>query len=546
MRFVARLLLILAAAATGVVAAAPASPQAAAIDPVRLSRHIRILASDAFEGRGPGTEGERRTLAYIIAQFRAYGLRPGGDRGGWTQAVPMNRVTISPQRRLAITGAGTGCTAELGDSIIIGTRDPAPHVDIANAPLVFAGYGIVAPELGWDDYRDLDVRGKIVIVLANDPDHEQDGGPFGGHAMSYYGRAPYKVEEAARHGALAILSVHHDAFVGQPWRFTSGTYGGASSGLRGAPDSRLAFAGWLRQDAAEHLFQCAGLDLERERRAAQARGFRARPLAGVTLSARFDATTRTVFTHNVVGLLPGRLHPRESFVYTAHWDHLGIGRPDSTGDRIYNGALDNAGGVAGLLELARVFAAGPRPQRSLLFIATTLEESGLLGSGYYVDHPLLPLATTVGGINMDAVNLFGPTGTMEVTGLGHTDLEDILGAELQATGRRMQDDPNSVVGFYYRSDHFPFARAGVPFLFAGSGWELADQRAPNRRDPQVGTRFHQPSDEWSADMDFAAAARDVQLYHRVGLRLANSRLWPAWRPGTEFAALRARTASARR
>jgi Zn-dependent M28 family amino/carboxypeptidase len=385
----------------------------------------------------------------------------------------------------------------------------------------------------------------VVVVLANDPDHELDHGPFGGHAMSYYGRMPYKVEEAGRHGALAIIAVHHDDYVGQPWRFTSGAYGGPSNGLPGADDARVAFGGWLRLDMAETLFRCAGLDLERERRAAQARGFRAHALAGMTLSARFDTTVRTVDTHNVIALLPGRRHPNESFVYTAHWDHLGRGRPDSTGDTIYNGALDNAGGVAGLLELARAFAAGPRPQRSLVFIAMTLEESGLLGSEYYVTHPLHPLATTVGGINMDAVNLFGPTGTMEVTGLGHTSLEDYLDAELQAAGRRMQDDPNSVVGFYYRSDHFPFARAGVPFLFAGSGWELAEQRAPNIRDPQVGTRFHQPSDEWSPELDFAAAARDVTLYYRVGLRLANSRDWPGWRPGTEFAALRARSAAQR-
>jgi Zn-dependent M28 family amino/carboxypeptidase len=541
MKFVPMMLLILAATATG----AGAMTRPAQIDPGRISGHIRTLASDAFEGRGPGTEGERRSLAYIVGQFRALGLRPGGEHGGWTQAVPMNSVTVSAARRLALVGPGAGCSADLAESLLVSTRNPAPHVDIAGAPLIFAGYGIVAPELGWDDYRDVDVRGKVVVVLANDPDHELDRGPFGGHAMSYYGRMPYKVEEAGRHGALAIIAVHHDAYVGQPWRFTSGSYSGPSNGLPGAADARVAFGGWLRQDQAEHLFECAGLDLERERRAAQTQGFRAHALAGMTLSARFDATTRTLVTHNVIALLPGRLHPEESFVYTAHWDHLGRGRPDSTGDTIYNGALDNAGGVAGLLELARVFAAGPRPQRSLLFIALTLEESGLLGSEYYVTHPLHPLATTVGGINMDAVNLFGPTGTMEVTGLGHTDLEDYLGAELAATGRRMQDDPNSVVGFYYRSDHFPFARAGVPFLFAGSGWELAEQRAPNTRDPQVGTRFHQPSDEWSPDLDFAAAARDVSLYYRVGLRLANSRDWPRWRRGTEFAALRARSAAQR-
>ena len=542
MRFVARLLLILAAAATGALAAGQTAP----IDPARLSDHIRILASDAFEGRGPGTEGERRAVAYIIGQFRRLGLRPGGERGGWTQAVPMNQVTLAPGRRFTLSGPNPRCAADLGDSLIAWTHNPAPHAAIENAPLVFAGYGIVAPELGWDDYRGIDVRGKIVVVLANDPDHERERGPFGGHAMSYYGRLPYKIDEAARHGALALIAIHHDAAVGQPWTFTSTLYTGPANGLPEAADAGLAFAGYLRQDAAERLFRCAGLELEGERHAAQAQGFRARPLAGATLSARFDAATRRLVTHNVIALLPGRRHRQESFVYTAHWDHLGIGRPDSTGDRIYNGALDNAGGVAGLLELARAFASGPRPQRSLLFIATTLEESGLLGAEYYVAHPLHPLATTVGGINMDAVNLFGPTGTMEVTGLGHSDLEDRLGAELRATGRRMQDDPNSVVGFYYRSDHYPFARAGVPFLFAGSGWELADQRAPNTRDPQIGTRFHQPSDEWSPALDFAAAARDLRIYYRVGLALANSRAWPAWRPGTEFAAIRARSAAARR
>jgi Zn-dependent M28 family amino/carboxypeptidase len=259
----------------------------------------------------------------------------------------------------------------------------------------------------------------------------------------------------------------------------------------------------------------------------------------MTLSARFDVTTQSLVTHNLLAILPGRRHPDEMFVYTAHWDHLGRGTPDASGDDIYNGALDNAGGVAGLLELARAFAAGRRPQRSILFIAMTLEESGLLGSDYYTSHPLHPLETTVGGINMDAVNMFGPTGTMEVTGLGHTDLEDYLRAELTATGRRMQDDPNSVVGFYYRSDHFSFAKRGVPFLFAGSGWDLAEQSP-------LGQRFHQPSDQWGPELNFAAAARDIQLYYRVGLRLANSRDWPRWRPGTEFAALRARSDAARR
>jgi Zn-dependent M28 family amino/carboxypeptidase len=521
------------------LAAMPAAAQTPGpIDPEALSRHIRVLASDEFEGRGPGTAGEQRTLAYLAEQFRAIGAAPAGENGGWTQAVPMNRYRIGAERHIEIQSPAADCTWEPGDALVLSTRNPAPHVDLARAPLIFAGYGINAPELGWSDYAGVDVRGKIVVVLANDPDHEQQSGPFGGAALSYYGRPTSKVEEAGRQGAAAIVIIHHEAWFGLPWEMLRQS-SGVSSGIPGAEDSRVGFTGYLRQDAAERLMRCAGLDLEQQRRAAQQRGFHARALDGLALSARFDVTTQSLTTHNLLAILPGTRHPDEYFIYTAHWDHLGRGRPDTNGDDIYNGALDNAGGVAGLLELARAFAAGPRPERSILFIATTLEESGLLGSDYYAAHPLYPLETTVGGINMDAVNLFGPTGTMEVTGLGHTTLEDDLGAELAATGRRMQDDPNSVVGFYFRSDHFPFAKRGVPFIFAGSGWELADQS-------ELGTRFHQPSDEWGPELNFAAAARDMDLYYRVGLRLANSREWPTWRPGTEFAAIRAASDATRR
>ncbi len=532
--------LLFAFAMLAAVPTSMANPRTAApaIDPARLSAHVRTLASDAFEGRGPGTPGEERTLAYLTEQFRAIGARPAGENGGWTQAVPMNRYRIGAERRLAFESSRADCAWDPADALVVSTRNPAPHVDLARAPLIFAGYGINAPELGWNDYAGLDVHGKIVVVLANDPDHEQASGPFGGPALSYYGRPAAKVEEAGRQGAAAIVIVHHEAFAGIPWDMLRRSPG-TTSGIPGADDALVGFTGYLRQDVAERLFRCAGLDLEQQRHAAQQSGFRARPLTGTTLSARFDVTTRSLVTHNLLAILPGTRHPNETFVYTAHWDHLGLCRPEGEADRICNGALDNAGGVAGLLELARVFAAGPRPERSILFIAMTLEESGLLGSDYYAGHPLYPLETTVGGINMDAVNMFGPTGTMEVTGLGHTDLEDVLGAELTRTGRRMQDDPNNVVGFYYRSDHFPFVKRGVPFLFAGSGWDLAEQSP-------LGQRFHQPSDQWGPELNFASAARDIQLYYRVGMRLANSRSWPRWRPGTEFAALRARSDAARR
>jgi len=509
------------------------------IDPARLSAHVRMLASDAFEGRGPGTEGERRTIAYLAAQFRAAGARPGGERGGWTQAVRMNRYTLQGTPQVRIAGERENCRFEPGEGMILWSRNPSGRIAIENAPLVFAGHGVVATAANWDDYGGADLRGAVVVLLANDPDHRMESGPFGGRAMSYYGRFSTKAEEAARRGALAVILVHDPDAADSSWDVYRAAYSSPANGLVEGVDSPLAFGSWLNLDLSRRLFACAGLDLAAEQAAAARQSFRARPLPGVRISVSVTVRVETTITHNVIAILPGRRRPNDYFLFTAHWDHMGRGRADATGDTIYNGALDNAGGVAGLLELARVFGAGPRPDRSLVFIAMTLEESGLLGAEYYAAHPLYPLERTVGGINMDAVNLFGPTGTMEVTGLGKTDLEDYLRAELAATGRRMQDDPNSVVGFYYRSDHFPFARRGVPFIFAGSGWDLAEQSP-------LGQRFHQPSDQWGPELNFASAARDMRLYHRIGLRLANARTWPGWRPGAEFALLRARSDAARR
>jgi Zn-dependent M28 family amino/carboxypeptidase len=533
-------------AALALLLAAGAAAQAPpTIEASELSRHVKMLASDEFEGRAPGTEGERRTIAYLAEQFAAAGAQPGGENGGWTQAVRMSRYRVAGTPEISLSGDGE-CGFDLGDATTIWTRNAAPRVEIAGAPLVFGGYGVHAPSLGWDDYGDLDLTGKVVVLLANDPDHEAETGPFGGPALSFFGRPGSKIEEAGRRGALGVLIVHHDEYLGMPWDFSRGAYSMPANALAGSDDGRVAFSSWLRLDAAERLFGCAGLELESERKAAQRQGFKARALPGLGLSARFDVEVEETVTHNVIARIRGSRHPDETFIYTAHWDHMGIGRADSAGDTIYNGAMDNAGGVAGLIELARVFAAGPRPERSIVFIATTLEENGLLGAEYYARNPIYPLETTVGGINMDAVNLFGPTGTMEVTGLGKTTLERYLEEELTATGRRMQDDPNSVVGFYFRSDHFPFVRRGVPFVFAGSGWELAPEKAPNTRDPQVGTRFHQPSDEWVPELDFEAAARDIRLYHRVGSRLANSRDWPGWTSAGEFRHLREPSAAARR
>ena len=523
-----------------------AAPAAAAIDPAILSQDIKVLASDEFEGRGPGTEGERKTIAYLIKRFKDAGAEPAGENGGWTQAVQMQRTTLSHARTVRFEGAGEGCAIDAASEAILWSRNGASRIDLRNIPVVFAGYGINAPDKGWDDFAGVDVRDKLVIVLSNDPDWARDEGPFGGKRMSYYARPGTKSEEAGKRGAAAVLAVHDDASTQFDWATTRNLYQGPANSIPNSAEGRAKFGGYLSNAMSRKILACAGVDLDAERKAAEQPGYRARELKGLTFSTAFDVEVRRTLTHNVVAKIPGSKHPDEYFVYTAHWDHLGRGKPDKTGDDIYNGALDNAGGTAGLLSLARAFGTGPRPERSILFIATTLEESGLLGAEHFASHPLVPLAKMAGGINMDAVNLIGPTRTMEVTSMGQTTLEDHLQRELAVEGREMKDDPNSVVGFYYRSDHFPFAKRGVPFIFAGSGWELAEQKVPNTREPEVGTRYHQPMDQWYPELDFAAAARDIELYYRVGRAIANSREWPRWKPGAEFAPQREASEAERR
>lgn len=516
------------------------------IDPTILSADIRILASDEFEGRGPGTAGEQKTVDYLIKRFRDAGAEPGGENGGWTQTMEMTRHTLAEQRTVKFDGQSEQCRFDVSADTILWTNNQAPRIDLAGIPIVFAGYAMNASDKGWDDFAGADVKDKLVIVFPNDPDWSKDDGPFGGKRMTFQGRLGAKVEEAARRGAAAVLAVHDEASLQFDWETTRNLSLRPATGVPGTDASLSRLTGYLKNDAARKLFACAGKDMVAERARAERPGFRAAELNGMRFTADMAVAVDRKQTRNVIARLPGTTYPDEHFVYTAHWDHLGRGKPDKTGDDIYNGALDNAGGTAGLLSLARAFGKGPRPQRSILFIAMTLEESGLLGSEYYVSYPTVPLARMVGGFNMDAVNLIGPTGTMEVTSMGQSTLEDHLQRELAKQGRAMKDDPNSVVGFYYRSDHFPFAKRGVPFIFAGSGWELAPEKVPNTREPEIGTRYHQPMDEWYPELDFAAAARDIELYYLVGRTLANSREWPAWKPGTEFAGERARSDALRR
>lgn len=533
----------------GLALAAVLSASAAAAAPIeasRLSAHVKVLASDAFEGRGPGTPGEDKTVAYIAQQFQAAGAEPAGENGGWTQAVAMKRFTLEAAPRIAFAGAPAACLKSAPASVIVWSRrSGARAVAVEGAPLVFAGFGVSAPDQDWDDFAGVDLRGKVAVVFMNDPDYRKQTGPFSGAAMSYYGRWTYKVEELARRGAAGVLMIHEEATTGLGWPLVQTVYTQPTIDIERGPGERLAFEGWIGFDAAKALFACAGRDLEAERAKAETGGFRAGPLGALSLDAAFTYRTDTTTTRNVVARVRGSSHPEESVLYTAHWDHMGRAGPDVTGDDIYNGALDNAGGVAGLLELARAFGSGPRPQRSIVFLATTLEEQGLLGAEYYAAHPLHDLARTAGGLNMDAVNLFGPVPNMVAAGYGKTDLQDRLEAEVKAAGRRLEPNPNDAIGFYFRSDHFPFVKQGVPMLFPGSGWDIAD-RLPNTRDPKIGTRFHQPSDEWGPDLDFNSAAADIDIYHRVGLKLANSRDWPGWNAGAEFKAVREASAAARR
>ncbi|HEX5185168.1 MAG TPA: M28 family metallopeptidase, partial [Allosphingosinicella sp.] len=400
---------LLAAIALAVPAAVIAA--APTFDPARLSQHVKMLASDAFEGRGPATPAETKTIDYIVSQMKAAGLQPGGSlvdgKRGWTQDVPLLRAEIEGVPRISLDVDGRREPLRQGDEIAV--RAPLTgqkHLSIADAPLVFVGYGVKAPERSWDDFKGVDMHGKIMVVLVNDPDFETGVGDFGGKAMTYYGRWTYKYEEAARRGALGLLIVHETKPASYGWPTVKNSNTNAQFDIvrddPAAAHPRLE--GWIQRDLAVSLFKRAGLDFEAQKKLAQTRAFKPVTLKGETFSAHYAVAVDQITSHNVVGKVTGSTYPDETIIYSAHWDHLGVGAPDATGDRIYNGAVDNATGIAALLELGRAFAHAPRPQRSVVFLAVTAEEKGLLGSEYYASHPLYPLATTVADINTDALS----------------------------------------------------------------------------------------------------------------------------------------------
>jgi Zn-dependent M28 family amino/carboxypeptidase len=526
----------------------------AVVDPAKLSTHVQTLSSDAFEGRAPATPGERKTVAYLVEQMKAAGLQPGGDkRNGsrvWTQDVPLAQFNIEGPLALSITAGGQRRTLAQGKDVAI--RAAATNIDrvtIKEAPLVFLGYGVTALERKWDDYQGIDMRGKIAIVLVNDPDFETGSGDFGGRAMTYYGRWTYKYEEAARHGALGVFIVHETAPASYGWATVENSnINTIFDILRKDPRSEhVDMEAWMQRNVAVELFKQAGLDFERLKKQAQSSSFRAVPLKGVTFSADYRVKRETVVSQNVVGLLPGTTQPDQTVIYTAHWDHLGVGNPDDTGDRIFNGAADNASGLAAVLELARLFGSEPRTPRSVVFLTVTAEEKGLLGSEYYAAHPLYPLETTVANINMDSLGLFGRT--RDFVTFGANTVVDEIAATGAKRGRTLSPDPRPEAGSFFRSDHFPLSKAGVPAVSFKPGEDLlkgGKEKGAALREEFTAKKYHQQKDEWSDTMDFTGIAEDVTLLYEVGRSLATTARWPEWKEGSEFKAVRDKSAQQRR
>jgi len=549
-----RMLLLSSCLFVGGIASAANDLPGGGIDPAALSRHVRVLASDEFEGRAPATAGEQRTVDYLVEQFRLAGVQPGGKDGSWVQEVPLVRAQVDGAVDASLRLAGKRLPLANGEDVTLQSLSPLGAVDLKDVPMVFVGYGIDAPERRWNDYKDVDLRGKIAVVLINDADFEADApGAFDGRAVTYYGRWTYKFEEAARRGAEGVLIVHETAPAAYPWATVKAS---GTSPLfdiqRSEADARALHTplrGWMQRTLAERIFAAAGLDFDAEKRRAMRADFHPVELGDARLSARFKVKREPVVTRNVVAKLEGATHPDESVIFSAHWDAFGIGQPDASGDTVRHGAIDNATGVASVLELARVFAAGPRPQRTLYFIALTAEEKGLLGASYYAEHPLAPLETTAAVLNIEMFSPDGETADIATWGKGRVSLEADVDRVARARGRRWSPDPNLEAGFFYRADHFAFARKGVPAITVGAGLDKRDGGvAAGRalRDAYFARCYHQACDAWSPQWDPRGLAADTLLVYDLGLELANSRRWPAWDQGAEFEAARGASDTARR
>ena len=508
-----------------------------------LEPNLITLSSDEFMGRMPFTEGEQLTTSFLESKFKEMGLEPGnGD--SYFQEVPMVSIITYPEQSMEFKSAQGSVVGEGLKDFVIWTQRTDSLVRIQDAEVVFAGFGIVAPEYGWDDYKNLDVKGKIVVVLINDPGFgSEDSTFFKGNTMTYYGRWTYKYEEAVRQGALGCLIVHNTIPAGYGFNNIQNSWKASKLYLddRGQDKYKLGFEGWITLPFAKQLFEKMGKnesELLQNARTPDFQGFS----TGMRLSTSLAVEPTYNVSKNVIAKITGKTAPEEVIIYSAHWDHIGIGKPDETGDTIYNGALDNASGTAALLALAKAFKTDEQPDRTVVFLAVTAEEQGLWGSAYYAKQPIYPKEKTVANINMDGVNPYGKMKDVSVIGVGQSEMEDLLDEELKKLGRYAAPEPNPVVGYYFRSDHFNFAKIGIPALYIGTGIdhvEKGKEYGKQLQEEYVAQYYHKPADaydpkRWNLD----GAVDDVQLLYQVGRNLANSTRWPGWKEGSEFKAIR--------
>jgi Zn-dependent M28 family amino/carboxypeptidase len=537
---VAALSLLLGAACASAPDTASTLPE---ISSQRLSDGIRTISADDFQGRYPGTEGERMTLAWLQAQYEAMGLKPGGPNGEWLQRVELKRYTPAGTATASWTGPdGQSHALEMGKDILVRSATNDGRADVRDAPLVFAGYGIDAPERNWDDFGDIDLRGKVVIVMAGEPDGDVFNGPY----VTHHASSSAKADQVFRRGAVGMIMMNPVASTDASWTQAARRNAGQRSLTPGA--ANLEFTGSMNRDAVQPMAIASGVD--HQTFAGYGSGsFKAVELSGIKLSVQSAETIDTLVTHNLLAKIEGSERPDEVIIYSAHWDHVGVEADHPGEDKIFNGAWDNASGTVGVVEVARAFAAGPRPERTVVFAHMAAEEMGLMGAYAYAADPVYPLEKTVADINIDMLPLSPPTRDVAIFGKGQNDLEDRLGVLAAAEGRYITDDRQPEQNFYYRSDHFPFARAGVPALMPWHGVDWNEGGVPVGRaawDAKFGADYHQPSDEWSPNLDFRSAVENLTLLHRLGWDLANSTDWPGWKPSSEFGAVRARTDAARR
>lgn len=534
----------------------PPSPAPASVSRERLSEITRVLASDEFQGRSMGAAGEERTVAYLIEQFRAAGLEPGGENGGWTQTVPLIRTQLQRPVTVTVRQAGQTVPLRFPEDIYVSTVRAVESARIANAPMVFVGYGVRAPERGWDDFKGVDLKGKVAVFLVNDPDFEAAAGEpvagkFGGETMTYYGRWAYKFEEAARRGAIAALVVHESEAAGYGWNVIESP-GGENFNIVLASDSQQPplLQSWVQRPVAEALLKRVGRDYETVKRQARTAAFEPIDLKS-TLSADAKVELSRITSRNVIGKLTGSTYPNETVSYGVHWDAFGLGPPDAQGRTVRPGAADDALGTAAMIEIARLFASGPRPHRTLVFAAWTAEERGLLGSEHYAQHPIYPHETMAANLTLDTLQWAGPVKDVVLIGKGQSEMEELLAAAAQAQGRYVTPENHPERGLFYRADHFSFAKRGIPVLLnmalAGAydlvnGGRQAGERWLN---DFTANCYHQTCDAWSPDWDLRGAQQEADLFYAIGARLANSREWPQWYSSSEFAKVRRESEAAR-